>query len=405
MKRRIVLLTNTCPFGGEVFLQNELKWVPKEQPVSLYPIFSGSKDIQADHLNSNIEVQAIAAEWSAKERLKTGWSSLKMLLTTKEYIAAFRKPNSLRNLIKAFKFAYVSELRFNRILRQLCAEHEKGQEYILYSYWLYEVAYIAARLKRELSSCHFVSRCHGFDLYEIRHPNGYLPFRNFIMESVDAVYPISEDGREYISRLYLGKWDGKVHTMRLGTDDWGLNPANTDSVPTIVSCSNLVDVKRVDRIIDALKLVNHPIRWYHFGDGPLREQLEQKACVLPSCVESKFMGAVPNETLMCFYKEHHVDVFVNVSSSEGVPVSIMEALSFGIPVVATDVGGTHEIICDGANGYLIPLDFSNAMLCESISRVLEPQNRDKLRKQARETWEKNCNASVNYETFFRTITQ
>lgn len=405
MKRRIVLLTNTCPFGGEVFLQNELKWIPHDQPVSLYPIFSGSKDAQTVSLNGNIEVQKIASEWSVKERLKAGWSGLKMLLETKEYIAAFRRPNSLRNIIKAFKFSYISELRFNRIYQQLCAGHAKKQEYVLYSYWLYEVAYIAARLKQELSSCRFVSRCHGFDLYEIRHLNGYLPFRNFIMESVDAIYPISEDGREYISRLYHGKWDGKVQTMRLGTDDWGLTPASIDSVPTIVSCSNLVDVKRVDRIIDALKSVNHPVRWYHFGDGPLREQLEQKACELHSYIEYKFMGAVPNETLMRFYQEHHVDVFVNVSSSEGVPVSIMEALSFGIPAVATDVGGTHEIICDGANGYLIPADFSNAMLCEAISRVLEPQNRDKLRKQARETWEKNCNASVNYETFFRTITQ
>lgn len=405
MKRRIVLLTNTCPFGGEVFLQNELKWVPKDQPVSLYPIFSGSKDAQTVSLDSNIEVQKIGSEWSVKERLKAGWCSLKMLLSTKEYMAALRRSNSLRNIIKAFKFAYVSELRFNRIFRQLCAKSGKESAYILYSYWLYEVAYIAARLKQELSSCRFVSRCHGFDLYEIRHLNGYLPFRNFIMESVDAIYPISEDGREYISRLYHGKWDGKVQTMRLGTDDWGLNPASIDSVPTIVSCSNLVDVKRVDRIIAALESVDYPVKWYHFGDGPLREQLEQKARELPSYVESKFMGAVPNKTLMCFYKEHHVDVFVNVSSSEGVPVSIMEALSFGIPAVATDVGGTHEIICDGANGYLIPADFSNEMLCEAISRVLEQQNRDKLREQAWEAWERNCNASVNYKTFFRTITQ
>ena len=61
MKRRIVLLTNTCPFGGEVFLQNELKWIPHDQPVSLYPIFSGSKDAQTVSLNGNIEVQKIAS--------------------------------------------------------------------------------------------------------------------------------------------------------------------------------------------------------------------------------------------------------------------------------------------------------------------------------------------------------
>jgi len=403
MKHRIVLLTNTCPFGGEEFLQNELKRVPQDLQVSLYPLFSGDKDIQAVNLNSNIEVQKIGTDWSATEQLKAGWSSLKILLVTKEYTAAFRRPNSLRNIIKAFKFAYISELRVNRILQQLFAKHNEHEDYILYSYWLYEAAYIAARVKSSFPSSRFVSRCHGFDLYEIRHPNGYLPFRNFIMESVDAVYPISEDGREYISKIYHGKWDGKVQTMRLGTDDCGLNPESIDSVPTIVSCSNLVNVKRVDRIIDALKSMNHKIRWYHFGDGPLRGELEQKAHELPSYVEYKFMGAIPNEELMQFYQKNYVDVFVNVSSSEGIPVSIMEALSFGIPVLATDVGGTHEIVCDGINGYLLPKDFSNQEFGERLLKIIDKRFRKNLSKQARELWEQKCNASVNFATFFHTI--
>lgn len=405
MQKPIVLICNTCPFRGEVFLQNELKWLPQGQTVSLYPIFASNKEEQVVTLNSSIEVRKITPDWRRVEKLKAGWNGLKMLFKTHECSMALNKSNSLRNLVKAFKFAYISELRVNRIVQQLHEKYNEHEELILYSYWLYEAAYIAARVKSAFQSSRFISRCHGFDLYEIRHPNGYLPFRNFIMETVDAVYPISEDGREYISKMYNGKWDGIVQTMRLGTDDWGVNPTSIDSVPTVVSCSNLVEVKRVDRIIEALKSVNHPIRWYHFGDGPLREQLEQKARELHSYIEYKFMGSVPNEVLMRFYQENHVDAFINASSSEGVPVSIMEALSFGIPAVATDVGGTHEIICDGENGYLIPAVFSNAMLCEAISRVLEPQNRDKLRKQARVTWERCCNASVNYEAFFRTITQ
>ena len=405
MGRRIVLLSNTYPFGGEIFLQNELKWIPNDQSVNLYPIFAADRAAQAVQLNSNIDVRRFDSVWSVKERLNAGWNSLKMLFKTKEYAAALNKAKSLRNLIKAFKFAYISELRFSRILRQQRADGGKENEYIFYSYWLYEAAYIAARLKKSFPSSRFVSRCHGFDLYEIRHPNGYLPFRNFIMESADAVFPISEDGREYISQKYNGKWDGKVHTMRLGTDDWGVNPANACRIPTLVSCSNMVDVKRIDKIIDALKTADKEIRWYHFGDGPLREQLEQKAQELPPNVEYQFMGLVNNEELMRFYQTNHVDAFINVSSSEGVPVSIMEGLSFSIPVIATDVGGTHEIVLDGINGYLLPVDFTNEMFCTVISKVIDPQNRDELRKQARRVWENTCNAGVNFPAFYRTITQ
>lgn len=405
MRRRIILLTNTCPFGGEIFLQKELKWAPQDLLVNLYPIFAADKADQAVQLNSNIDVRRFDSDWSVKEHLDAGWNSLKMLFKTKEYADALNKPNSLRNLIKALKFAHISELRFNRILHQLRADGGKEKEYIFYSYWLYEAAYIAARLKKTFPSSRFVSRCHGFDLYEIRHPNGYLPFRNFIMESADAVFPISEDGREYISQKYNGKWDGKVCTMRLGTDDLGMNPVNACSIPTLVSCSNMVDVKRIDKIIDALKSADKEMRWYHFGDGPLREQLEQKAQELPPHVEYRFMGVVNNEELMRFYQTNHVDAFINVSSSEGVPVSVMEGLSFSIPAIATDVGGTHEIVFDGINGYLLPVDFTNEMFCTAISRVIDPQNRDELRKQARMVWENTCNAGVNFPTFYRTIAQ
>lgn len=405
MKRRMILLTNTCPFDGEVFLRNELKWVPRDQAVSLYPIFAGDKKDQADRLNDSIEVRKIETEWKVNEKIKAGWNTIRMLLVTKEGIVALNKPNPLRNFVKACKFAYIAELRFNRIVQQLRKEHDKENGYILYSYWLYEVAYIAARLKEVFPLSCFISRCHGFDLYEIRHANGYLPFRNYLMRKADAVFPISEDGKKYISEKYSGKWDDKVWVMRLGTDDFGMNSSDRETIPTIVSCSNLVDVKRIDRIIETLKAEKQQLKWYHFGDGPLREYLEQMAQELPLGIEYKFMGAVPNSMLMRFYQENHVDAFINVSSSEGIPVSIMEAISFGIPVVATDVGGTHEIVHDGMNGYLLPSDFTNEMLSEAISKILDEQNSDRLRKQARIIWENTCDASVNFETFYRTITQ
>lgn len=51
-----------------------------------------------------------------------------------------------------------------------------------------------------------------------------------------------------------------------------------------------------------------------------------------------------HDQVMNYYKEHHFDVFINMSTNEGVPVSIMEAASFGIPIIATNVGGTSEIV-------------------------------------------------------------
>ena len=403
--RRMIILTNTCPFGGEVFLQNELKWMPQDRRITVYPIYARAADVPTMCLNPNVEARRFDSAWSGREVLRAGFNSMRMLLSAKEYSAAVKKPGALRNLIKAMKFAFVSELRFGRIADQLEAEGEWEDGFILYSYWLYEAAYIAARLKRKFPGSRFVSRCHGYDLYEIRHPNGYLPFREYIMESADAVYPISEDGKAYLDRLYEGKWNDKVQVIRLGTDDHGMNPEKESGVPTLVSVSNLVAVKRVDRILDALKTCEQPVRWFHFGDGPLRQALEQKAKELPAHVEYRFMGSVPNESLMDFYRENHVDAFLNVSASEGVPVSVMEALSFGIPVVATDVGGTHEIVLDGQNGYLLPCEFDREMLLEAVNKTLDEKKRENLCAQARAIWEQSCDAGVHFRKFIEAITR
>lgn len=64
-------------------------------------------------------------------------------------------------------------------------------------------------------------------------------------------------------------------------------------------------------------------------------------------IQYEFKGNVSNTELMKQYQDKNYYVFVNVSSSEGIPVSIMEATSFGIPCIATDAGGTKEIIRDG----------------------------------------------------------
>ena len=80
------------------------------------------------------------------------------------------------------------------------------------------------------------------------------------------------------------------------------------------------------------------------------------------------MGAIQNVEVYKYYNEHCADLFINVSSSEGLPVSIMEAISFGIPVIATDVGGTGEIVKNGISGFLINRDFETVELAKKIMK-------------------------------------
>ena len=83
-------------------------------------------------------------------------------------------------------------------------------------------------------------------------------------------------------------------------------------------------------------------------------------------VEVDLKGQVTHENVLKWFEENPADVFVNVSSSEGLPVSIMEAFSYGIPAIATAVGGMPEIVTEDC-GVLLNPDFEP----EELGTVLE----------------------------------
>ena len=98
-------------------------------------------------------------------------------------------------------------------------------------------------------------------------------------------------------------------------------------------------------------------------------------------------------------------MFINCSESEGIPVSIMEALSFGIPVIATNVGGTSEVVIDGYNGFLLDKDFLEIDLKQMIVDFLNSSEDFILEKRtnARIFWENNYDAEKNYTEFYKRI--
>jgi colanic acid/amylovoran biosynthesis glycosyltransferase len=108
---------------------------------------------------------------------------------------------------------------------------------------------------------------------------------------------------------------------------------------------------------------------------------------------------------MEYYRNNPVDLFINTSSSEGLPVSIMEASSFGIPTIATNVGGTGEIVRDGETGFLLNADVSPKELADKIEQfALLPEGKKKLlRTNCRTLWMDEFHAATNYERFAQNI--
>lgn len=399
MVRKVILLSNTFPIKGEPFLCTELELLPEGFEVDLWPFFMVKNKDHLPMLRKGIEPHFHGNNFSLVNIIGAALRSFGTYLYTGEVKAAFQKPNGFRNSAKALKFGYISELRVREIEKKL---HTKG-DVLLYSYWMYEVAYVAAKLKKNHPESRFVTRCHGYDLYGERHVNSYLPYRRFILNQADLVCPISDNGKRYLHDCFAGQYDDKISVMRLGTVRKAeiLETQQKEEGIVLVSCSNLVEVKRVHLIISALKKCDRKVIWYHFGDGELRDSLERQAEKLPNNIRYKFMGYRTNEEVQRFYANHYIDAFVNVSKSEGIPVSVMEAESYGIPIIATDVGGTSEIVHDGENGVLLKVDFSDEDLLSAIENVL--LNSEKYRVDALHTWQVMSDANVTYSDFYKSL--
>ena len=96
-------------------------------------------------------------------------------------------------------------------------------------------------------------------------------------------------------------------------------------------------------------------------------------------------------------------MFVNVSESEGIPVSIMEALAAGVPVLATDVGGTSELVGEN-NGILLPPNPTAGQVGAGIADLLERQKREpSWRRAIRAEIRDRYDARENYSAFCEDI--
>jgi colanic acid/amylovoran biosynthesis glycosyltransferase len=266
-----------------------------------------------------------------------------------------------------------------------------------YSYWFDEWATVIHLVKRiSVHPIDIVCRIHGYDFDEAQTDRGYHLFRAFDLKGIDKVVSVSAYGSKYIHDRYQSKG---VEISKLGVKDMGINPVQNGNSRTIVSCSALIPLKRVDLIIGILKEMKGNITWMHIGDGPLKKELLDQSLSLPRNINFIYKGQIENKEIIELYRNHPVDLVINVSELEGIPVSLMEAISFGIPIVGCYICGVPEIV-NGQTGLLLEKDFKPKEAASQLESFLNEKSGDPFfRKGVKEFWRKNYNAERNYPEF------
>ena len=166
----------------------------------------------------------------------------------------------------------------------------------------------------------------------------------------------------------------------------------------------MIPRKRVWLLLEALiylraKRPDLLIEWTHIGEGPEWDILVEKKDKYLQDIKVTFTGNINNEKLIEFYKSNPVDLFVNTSIKEGTPVSIMEAISFGIPILATSFGGGGEIVELGAGIMLSQTPTPQEISDKIEDLIMNPQRLKNLRAISKRVWKEHYNSFKNYTVF------
>lgn len=318
-----------------------------------------------------------------------------------------RKGDALRRtagkIYKSIEF-YACGEAFYRFFVSQAKDSFSDENVIYYTFWCnaYSLPMILHKKKHE--NFHMITRLHGYDLFEERYLYGRQPFKTIINEGMERLFFAAGLPMQYYKAVHRELNERKTEVCRLGVYPIEMEERRERLAPfLLVSCSNMVSLKRIPLLIEALSGLEESIYWIHFGDGTERQTLEQAArdrLGKKNNIQYVFQGSLPNEEIRQFYAGTQVDCFITVSETEGgAPVSIMEAMAAKTPVIGTAVGDIPAMI-DG-NGILLPENPSAQEVCGAIRRVISMPEaaRRKWGERSFYLWKEHFNAEKNARVF------
>lgn len=405
MEKQLLILSSTFPVdSNDVFLEKELPFLK----VQFRNILIVPTDVEHEAFSSytedgvQFEIRTFPCTFSAYCRSVFSKQFLHVvreiiLLNKQKRLTLFKLKVLLKAHCKAVQIAQFTNKLLNSSLPT-----------VGYSYWGDTSAVALGYLKRIKPQIETVARFHGWDLYEERALEAYLPLRTATWRSLDFLVPISQHGVDY---LKAKDGAGSPHNFRLaylGVSKAKKFPEYTvDSCVQLISVINTSEVKRLDRLISVVNYLNTRINLKWTLVGIPHENLEllcSRMHVRPigNCY---CPGVLSNEEVIRLYEEKSFDALLSLSDSEGVPFSMMEAMVHETPVLSTDVGGVSELVQQD-RGLLFSVHDTDDSIATSIYNWLQRPLEDRIseRKQARIFVEKHFLDETNFGNFASWLT-
>jgi colanic acid/amylovoran biosynthesis glycosyltransferase len=225
---------------------------------------------------------------------------------------------------------------------------------------------------REFFGITYSVTVHANDVFT---PNDFEVGLDKIFSSASAIVAVSNFGADYI-REKFSEAAKRVYRVYNGIDVEQFQPAKFDQPPLVLSIGRLISKKGFDILIEACAILRESgldFQCEVIGEGPLQRELQERIDQhhLADCVtlsgpkpQRAIAGRLAEATVLTLPCRIDPD-----GAMDNLPTVIMEAMAAALPVVTTDVGGVHEMVTDGENGFVVELEDTSA-IAEATKRLL-----------------------------------
>ena len=272
-------------------------------------------------------------------------------------------------------------------------------------------AYLAKQMLKDKSDIKIITTLHGTDITLVGLEPSFLPMVKFSIEQSDGVSAVSRFLKEKTLTNYNIEKDITVINNFIDTDLYKPNGTSKlrehiapNNEKIMVHTSNFRPVKRVHETIRILEKVRKeiPVKLVLVGDGPDRSECERLCRELNLCDHTKFLGKQNGLVEIL----NASDLFLIPSQSESFGLAALEAMSCGLPVVSSSVGGLPELIKHNETGFIAEIGDIDRMSKYVIELFTNKRKYDLFSKASRKRVKEKFDKEIiipKYEIFYNKI--
>lgn len=277
-------------------------------------------------------------------------------------------------------------------LFSLAKNMSRGKVNIVHAHWIIPQGLVAVIYKKLWRvDFRLILTSHGADIFGLQSPF-FLWLKKWVIDNSDVVIVVSSAMKAKILELGI-KPTIPIKVIPMGVNVRRFSPASYDPVlkeqlvgqgPFLLYIGRLTEKKGVEYLIKSMPTIIQrysQVKLVIIGDGEIREKLENVVALSKVAKHIVFLGPVAHDDLPRYFAT--ADLFISPSivaqdgDREGLPVTFMESLACGCPVITTCLPGNTDLIIEGENGYLVHQKDSQDIANKVIMALSTPTRFDK----------------------------